>query len=212
NKHRILSSFRGLNSGAAFHPSGDKIMLTLSKDNNVDLFILPLANINQGYPVTRNSNIESSPVWAPDGKRVCYVSATMRSNGKISSPRLYMLDMAQKRAWSMFKDGSERVSPDWSASNALVYSKRMGREYVIAICDPNNPAGSEKIIASGGGNWEAPTWAPDGRHLVCSFSQGSRTTLYVIDTVLGTKKPINLLQNGKPYFDKMTLPAWSKLY
>ena len=87
----------------------------------------------------------------------------------------------------------------------------MGREYVIAICDPNNPS-TEKIIASGGGNWEAPTWAPDGRHLVCSFTSGSKTILYIIDTVLGLKKAIKLLQNGTPYFDKMTLPAWSNLY
>ena len=108
-KHRVISSFRGLNSGAAFHPKGDKIMLTLSKDNNVDLFILPLGNIKAGYPITRDTNIESSPVWAPDGKRVAYVSASMRSNGKISSPRLHILDMAQKRAWPLYKDGSERV-------------------------------------------------------------------------------------------------------
>jgi TolB protein len=210
-KHRILSSFRGLNSGAAFHPSGDKIMLTLSKGNNVDLYMLPLGNPKACYPITKNSNIESSPVWSPDGKRVSYVSASMRSNGKISSPKLYMLDMTQKRAWPLFKDGTERVSPDWSKTNILAYSKKMGREYVIAICDPNNPS-TEKIIASGGGNWEAPTWAPDGRHLVCSFTSGSKTILYIIDTVLGFKKAIKLLQNGTPYFDKMTLPAWSNLY
>ena len=211
NKHRILSSFRGLNSGAAFHPKGDKIMLTLSKDNNVDLFILPLGNIKAGYPVTRNTNIESSPVWAPDGRRVAYVSASMRSNGKISSPRLHLLDMAKKSAWPLFRDGFERVSPDWSKGNLLAYSKRMGRQYVIAICDPANPS-SEKLIASGGGDWEAPSWAPDGRHLVCSFSQGGRTMLYIIDTITGAKKPIRLLQKGQPYFDKMTLPAWSNLY
>ena len=211
NKHRLLSSFRGLNSGAAFHPKGDKIILTLSKDNNVDLFILPLGNTKAGYPVTRNSNIESSPVWAPDGLKVAYVSAGMRSNGKIASPRLHILDMAQKRAWPLFKDGVERVSPDWSKSNLLTYAKRDGRQYVLAICDPNNP-GSEKIIAAGGGDWEAPSWAPDGRHVVCSFTQNRYTILYIIDTITGAKKPIRLLQKGQPYFDKMTLPAWSNLY
>lgn len=211
-KHRLISHFRGLNSSAAFHPKGNKFILTLSKDNNVDLFIMSLGNAKSSLPLTRDSNIESSPTWSPDGNKVCYVSATMRSNGKVNSPRLYMMDLVAKRAWPLYRDGIERVSPDWSRNSGLLaYSKRQGRQYVLTICDPANPK-QEKVIANGSGNWEAPSWAPDGRHIVCTRNSGGRTDLYIIDTLLGTKRQIKLLQKGKPYFDNLTLPAWSSIY
>ena len=211
-QHRLISHFRGLNSGAAFHPSGSKFILTLSKDNNVDLFMMQAGNPNNSLALTRDSNIESSPSWGPNGTRICYVSASMRSGGKVSSPKLYIMDLARKKAWPLFRDGVERVSPDWSKSSGLIcYSKRMGREYVIAVCDPSNPS-AEKILTKTGGDWEAPSWAPDGRHIVCSRNLGGRVSLYIIDSVLGFQKEIRLEQNGKPYFDKMTLPSWSNLY
>jgi TolB protein len=211
-KHRLMSHFRGLNSSAAFHPQGKKFILTLGKDNNVDLFIMSLGDTKNTLALTRDSNIESSPTWSPDGNKICYVSASMRSNGKVNSPRLYMMDLVAKRAWPLYRDGIERVSPDWSrASGILVYSKRKGRQYVLTICDPTNPK-QEKVIVSDAGNWEAPSWAPDGRHIVCTRNIGGRTDLYIIDTLLGTKRQIKLLQKGKPYFDNLTLPAWSSIY
>ena len=138
-QHRLISHFRGLNSGAAFHPKGDKFVLTLSKDNNVDLFVMPLGNTRSTLPLTRDSNIESSPTWSPDGTKIIYVSASMRSNGKVNSPRLYYMDLVRKTARPLFRDGIERVSPDWSrTSGALVYSKRVGRQYTLVACNPAN--------------------------------------------------------------------------
>ena len=210
-KHRLISHFKGLNSGAAFHPKGDKFVLTLSKDNNVDLFLMPVGNPRQSLALTRDSNIESSPSWSPDGNKICYVSASIR-NGKVSTPKLYVMDLVRKKAFPLFRDGVERVSPDWSkSSNLVVYCKRMGRQYVVAVCDPSNPT-SEKILTKTAGDWEAPSWAPDGRHIVCSRNLGGRTDIYVIDSVFGFQRKISLIQNGKPYFDKMSLPSWSNLY
>ena len=210
-QHRLISHFRGLNSGAAFHPNGSKFVLTLSKDNNVDLFLMPVGNPNSSLALTRDSNIESSPSWSADGNQICYVSASIRS-GKVSAPKLYLMDLQRKKAWPLFRDGVERVSPDWSrSSNLITYSKRMGRQYVIAVCDPTNPS-QEKVLTKTAGDWEAPSWAPDGRHIVCSRNLGGKTELYIIDSVFGFQKPIRLIQNGKPYFDKMTLPSWSNIY
>ena len=210
-QHRLISHFKGLNSSAAFHPKGDKFVLTLSKDNNVDLFLMPVGNPRQSLALTRDSNIESSPSWSPDGNKICYVSASI-SNGKVSSPKLYVMDLQRKKAFPLFRDGVERVSPDWSrSSNLVVYCKRMGRQYVVAVCDPSNPT-SEKVLTQTAGDWEAPSWAPDGRHIVCSRNLGGRTDIYIIDSVFGFQRKISLIQNGKPYFDKMSLPAWSNLY
>ena len=210
-QHRLISNFKGLNSGAAFHQDGKKFVLTLSKDNNVDLFLMPVGNPRQSLALTRDTNIESSPSWSPDGNKIAYVSASIRS-GKVSTPKLYIMDLQRKKAWPLFRDGVERVSPDWSkSSNLIVYCKRMGRQYAVAICDPSSPS-TEKLLTKTAGDWEAPSWAPDGRHIVCSRNIGGRTELYIIDSIYGQIRPLRFIQNGKPYFDKMTLPSWSNLY
>jgi TolB protein len=107
----------------------------------------------------------------------------------------------------LFNDRSERVSPDWSkTSKLLVYSKKMGRQYVIATCDPKNPSGTEEIISKTAGHWEAPSWSPDGRHIVCTRDTGGEKQLYIVDTLYRTSRKINTT------LKHCSSPSWSNLY
>jgi len=55
------------------------------------------------------------------------------------------------------------------------------------------------------GNWMCPSWAPDGRHVVCSRVLNYHFQLYIVDTWTGKSK--KLLKS------KMNLssPSWSGL-
>jgi Tol biopolymer transport system component len=59
-----------------------------------------------------------------------------------------------------------------------------------------------KIITNAAGSWESPSWAPDGRHLVCSRRTQSRRELYMVDTWHGRLTLIS--QSGD-----FSLPSWS---
>ncbi len=207
NKHRVLSHYRGMNTGAAFRPVGDAIVMTLSKGNNVDMYWMDLNKLGKLGRLTKSSSIESSPVFSPKGTEICYVSSQVSSSGKVSTPRLYLMNASKLTTKPLFADRTERVSPDWSkTSGMLVYAKKMGRQYAIAICDPENPAGTETIITKTAGHWEDPSWAPDGRHIVCTRDLGGDKSLYIVDTLYKTTRKINLS------LKKCSSPSWSNIY
>ena len=64
--------------------------------------------------------------------------------------------------------------------------------------------GSRKrtIVTNAAGDWESPSWGPDGRHVVCSRFLNGRRELYMVDTRHGKLRPIT--QNGNH-----SLPSWS---
>jgi TolB protein len=207
NRHRILSHYRGMNTGAAFRPQGNSIVMTLSKANSVDMYWMDLNNIGKLGRLTKNNSLESSPVFSPKGSKICYVASSVSSSGKVSTPRLHVMNASTLTSKPLFNDRSERVSPDWSkTSNQLVYSKRLGSQYVLATCDPNNPSSTETVITKLAGHWEDPSWAPDGRHLVCTRDTGGTKSLYIVDTLYKTVRKLNLnLQH-------CSSPSWSNLY
>jgi TolB protein len=78
----------------------------------------------------------------------------------------------------------------------------MGGEYAIGIVDMADGARKRTIITNAAGSWESPSWAPDGRHVVCSRRTGSGRELYMVDTWHGTFRPV--IRGGN-----RSLPSWS---
>ena len=199
--NRRLVRFSGLNAGGRVSPDGRKVALVLSKDNQVDLYVRNL----DGGPLKRLTNdqaVEASPCWSPDGSRICYVSDAgysrrprlriISANGGSSAPVRGLL-------------GSESVSPSWGKDGKITYSAKLGN-YSVAVIDPDNrpvPRGSKQKfgrIVEYSGDWESPSWAPDGRHVVCSCNYG----IYIVDT-WGANRPRKIL-SGKSH---LSLPNWS---
>jgi Tol biopolymer transport system component len=90
-------------------------------------------------------------------------------------------------------------------SNTLCFAMRMGRQYVLGVLDLNSSSPQTKIVTNAAGDWEAPSWAPDGRHVVCSHSAGGRRGLCMVDTWYGRIIPITQPQDH-------SLPSWSDLF
>ena len=198
-KSRQLARFSGLNAGGAISPDGSKIALILSKDNQVDLYL----RATNGGPLkrlTKDKAVEASPCWSPDGTKICFVS-----DSGYGRPRLHVISVNGGRSARLPGVlGSESVSPDWSSDGKVVYSAKLGN-YTICVADPAGAAEKEPrqkvgLIASQGGDWESPSWAPDNRHVVCSRNGG----LYIVDTWSGKNRQI---VGGR---SKCTLPDWSK--
>lgn len=198
---RQLAKFRGLNAGGAVSPDGTKIALVLSKDNQVDLYVRPL-NGGRMLRLTKDKAVEASPCWSPDGKKICFVS-----DSGTGRPRLHVISANGGKATRLSGCfGSETVSPSWGTDGKITYCGKEG-SYGVYVVDPDGVSAKtprQKIgsVLAGGGDWESPSWAPDNRHIVCSYRGG----LYIVDTWSGKSRQI---VGGK---SRCTLPDWSPLY
>lgn len=196
NRQRTISSSRGLNASAALSRDGRYVALPLSLGKQVDLYLLDLKE-GRRTRLTQDRDVESSPAFSPDGAQICFVS------DRTGRPQLYLISTSGGDTRRLTKGASECVSPDWSPkSNKLCFSTRVNGQYVVAVMDPSNPQGGHEIVTDAAGNWEAPSWAPDGRHIVCTRSTGGKQDLYMVDTLFHTFQP---LTKGA----RLSLPAWA---
>jgi len=194
---RRLVAFPGLNAGAAMSPSGNHLALILSKDRRVDLY-LKAVNSAAMQRLTNDEAAEASPCWSPSGDRICFVS------GAFGNPRLFVVPAGGGAKIRLPTQGVEAVSPSWSCDNIIAYAAKMGRNYAIAIYDLANKEPA-RIVTQTAGDWESPSWAPDGRHLVCARTLGGRSSLMVVDTWTGQARELLRVN-----YD-LTMPDWSDL-
>ena len=158
------------------------------------------------------------------GKPRLYLIAPSGGTATPLRPTLYVFGKNDRVPVSTGDIGASQVSPCWSPiSNKIAYSVLTCGHYKIAIVDMS-PAGSNAVDIFGdfmrrdangykallltrenGGNWEDPSWAPDGRHLVCTRNVDGRRTLWQLDSWYGTAMPI---PGDNSDIDR-SLPAWS---
>ena len=197
-----ISQFPGLNAGAALAHDGARAALILSKDRRVDLYVMTL-NGGSVRPLTADSFVESSPCWSPDDRQICFVSDRARR------PNLYLLPAAggTGRPEPLPTGCVEAVSPDWSAvSNKICFAGGGGNSYSLMVMDMSGGAPRRAEFVLQGGNWEAPSWAPDGRHVICTREGAAgRRSLVMVDTWTGRTLPLTR-------DSELSLPAWSDLH
>ncbi len=172
-ERKILASFKGLNTGAAISPEGSRAALILSYQGNPELYVLNLASGQLTRMTQTIHGAEASPCWSPDGRSIVYVTDVTKA------PQLYIVDVGTQQSRRLTYKGIENVNPDWSAKGKIVYATKRGGGYQIAVIDPKAGEGSCELPAQQPGDCEHPSWAPDGRHVICS----SRSTLYILDTL-----------------------------
>ena len=181
-----VSSHGGLNVSAAVSPDGNSVALILSRDGNPELYIKSLrTGFLKRLTQTRGGN-EASPCWSPDGNHIAYVSDT---TGK---PQIYIVSKNGGRPQRLTSTGAENVSPDWGRNGYIVFSSRIGGRYRIAMANP--VAKTLQVLETDWADYEDPSWAPDGRHIVCSRTASYRSSIYLLDTLKDS--PVALLSGS----------------
>jgi len=169
---RMLAPFKGLNTGAAVSPDGGRIALILSYQGNPELYIMEVASGRLSRMTKTAHGVEASPCWSPDGRSIVYVSDVSRR------PNLYLVDVASRQSRRLTFRNTENVNPDWSAKGGIVYATKGGGGWQIAVMDPARGESSMTYVTKDGG-YEHPSWAANGRHIVCNRA----STLYILDTM-----------------------------
>lgn len=203
NKQRKICAYPGMNLGATASPADGRVAVVLSRSGQVDLYLVDGSN---GRILDRLTNSrdasESSPSWSPDGRSLAYVSDA----GGV--PRIYVMDAASKVPRRLVYSSSirENVAPEWGVGGEIVFCGRSGGRYGIFLIDPSREtrtATPEKLSPADGADYEDPSWAPDGRHIVCTRTQGRRRSLVVLDTK--GDQPRKLFDLPGDWY----LPSWS---
>ncbi len=191
-----LSSHGGLNASGAVSPDGRRLALILSRDGNPELYIKSLrTGLLKRLTRTRLGN-EASPCWSPDGNHIAYVSDTS------GSPQVYIISRNGGRAQRLTSTGSENVAPDWGENGYIAFSSRIGGRYRIAMANP--AAKSLRVLETDWADYEDPSWAPDGRHIVCSRTASYRSSIYLLDTL--EDSPVALLSGSVDWFSPACSP------
>ena len=173
---QVLANYPGLNTGGAISPDSQAVALILSKDGSQGLYIRPLSG---GAPV-RITDAQraalASPSWSPDGRQIVYVS----DQAGTCRPQLYVISRGGGAPRRLTTRGAQNVSPNWGANGLIAYASLMGK-FQVCVLDPTTL--DSKVISPGDGDYEDPSWAPDGRHIVCSRTVNYRSQIYLLDTL-----------------------------
>jgi len=191
---RIVSSFRGINTGAAISPDGRKMAVILSFDHMVDLYVMDIRS-RKLVRLTKGMPVEASPCWSPDGNRLAYVS------DESGVPRIHVVGIDGRGKKRLPTIGSDAVTPDWSGDGQIVFASRVGGSYTLGVYDMRS--GKCRRVTDEPGSWESPAWAADNRQVVCKRTLGGKSGLFVVDTRTGRIR--ELISTGYP----LSMPAWS---
>lgn len=197
-----LANFSGLNTGAVPSPTdSNTLAIILSHQGNPELYLMDVPSKRLTRLTTTKFAAEASPCWSPDGRQICYVSDV---SGR---PQLYVVDIATKKSRQITFKGSESVQPDWS-KNGIVFATRRGGPSRIAVVDPAQGDRSIRFLTQDGEQFESPSWAPDGRHVVSARVAGSTSSIWVLDAAEKGDKPYQPFSGGGGA--QWLNPAWSR--
>ena len=196
---RTLLRLQGLNAAPSWSPVDDRLTLVLSKDENSEIYTLSNQKILKR--LTRHFNIDTSPTWSPNGKKIAFTSDR---SGR-GAPQIYIMD-----AHHGDKAGVERISfgssyndnPAWSPDgDKIAYTARVNRRFQIKVYDLTTKKST--VLTKTRGNNEQPTWSPDGRFIAYRHKKGPNTSTYI--QRLGSNK-IRQLSFGD---SSGASPSWS---
>lgn len=188
-----LAQYPGMNTGGAISPDGRSMAVILSKDGNPDLYVKDLGT-GQLRRLTNTRGVsEGSPGWSPDGQRIVYVSDAS------GTPQLYVISRNGGQPQRL-TSGGHSASPDWGPNGLIAYQTQQGRQFQIAVIDPNTR--QSRIVTRFDASYEDPSWAPDGRHIAATRTVNYRSDISLLDT---EGDPPVLLTSGGVW----SSPAWT---
>lgn len=191
---RKISSSSGMNSGGTISPDGSKIALILSKDGKPELYVKNLSNGALIRLTNTEMTAKSSPSWSPDGKQIVFVS------GHQGIPNLYIISANGGEPRRITRGGGQNLSPNWGQNGLIAYTTRLNNLFQIAIIDPQS--GDSRFVSPPDADYEDPSWAPDGYHLVASRTIRGQSSLYLLD--MQRKDAKSLLQGQGNWY----MPSW----
>jgi TolB protein len=169
-QRRVISSYSGLNTGAAVSPDGSKVAMILSKSGSPNVWT---CNADGSDPKRVSTGIEdSSPCWSPDGQWICYAA---KANGRRILAKIPAGGGAMARVSTT--GAPNPTEPDWSPDNKwIAFTSQSGSYFNICVVAADGSVGPIIIVPG-----QNPSWAPNSRTLIFNRGLPGRQNLAAVD-------------------------------
>lgn len=194
-KSRVVSKSPGLNIGVSACPDGKRIALTLSRDENAEIYSMNTDGSNPRR-LTRDWAIDSSPAWSPDAKRLAFVSE------RAGTPQIYVMQADGSGVRRLTFKGNYNQTPDWSPRGDWILFNARDERLVYDIFRINPESGEIVRLTQDQGHNEHPSFSPDGNLVVFSSTRTGESKLYIMNAD-GTNQRLISRRKGE-----YTTPEW----
>ena len=171
-RSHYLTEPGSLNSGGAFSPDGNQVVVTMSINQNADLFLFDLINRRHSQ-LTSREGIETQAHWSSIGDKLVFVS------DRSGTPQIYLMDMRKREDVRLTFESTYNADPKWSPDGkSLLFTRRVNGIDQIHIMDHFGE--NVRMVSRGNYYSEQAEWAPDGRQIVFASNRTGEFKLYIV--------------------------------
>jgi TolB protein len=185
-ERRIPRLGDGQITSVSYLPDGDRLAVSLDRGFSSRLMAWDAARGCCPTTLAESRSQDLSASFSPDGVWIAFTS------NRLGPPLVFVQAMAGGPATLIapyvLGQPAAFTAPEWSPRGGVVaYHGRLGRgqQYQILVTEFVDGRVGRTIRLTADGSNEAPSWAPDGRHLVFVGERAEGTGLYVLDTATG---------------------------
>jgi len=169
-----LTSGSGLAMAGAWSPDGRYLALSHTIDGNSEIFLYDTQS-KKMKRLTDDWGIDVSPSFAPDGQRLAFVS------DRSGSPQLYVTDIQGSGPVRLTYEGRYNTAPAWSPrDNAIAFVGRAEGDRSLGVYTIRADGSGQQRISNGGGIPDGAVWAPNGRFVMYTSTQGGSRQRYMM--------------------------------
>jgi TolB protein len=184
---RHISDRFGMNTGPAWLPGGNALVVTLSFQGNPDLYKISASDGKIIARLTNSPGADLSADLSPGGGQIAFVS------DRQGTPQIYLTSSSGGGARRLTFQGSYNQTPKFCPRKETPFIAFTGRDErnVFDIFTYDLRSGKIDRVTQGQGSNFDPAWSPDGRLLVYASSRGG---LFVMN--LQTHKEFRIYKGG----------------
>ena len=159
-------------SGGSWFSRGRKLIVTLSRRGNTDLYSFDRQKRKETRLTTHRS-IDTVPDLSADNQHLIFVS------DRTGHEQIFYLQLGTKIPFQLTFGRGSSSDPAWSPDGTLIaYSKISNGHSQINLMDPFT--GEDHSLTKGRYNSEQPAWSPDGRQIAFVSSSTGVDKLYIM--------------------------------
>ena len=156
-EQEVVGDFPGMTFAPRFSPDGKKIIMSLAKDGNSDIWTRDLETGIQ-EKLTDHPSIDTSPSYSPDGKFITF------NSDRSGYQQIYVMKSDGSRVKRISFGNGIYGTPVWSPRGDLIaFTKLHKGSFYIGVMRSD---GTGERLLTENFYQEAPSWSPNGRLLI----------------------------------------------